>query len=60
LQEHFSPAEVVELVFFVANMLGQHRMFSVFKVIGEHQPVISFDPQLVDLPASHIYREKVV
>ncbi|MET0378744.1 MAG: carboxymuconolactone decarboxylase family protein, partial [Spongiibacteraceae bacterium] len=25
LQEYFSPAEVVELLFFIANMLGQHR-----------------------------------
>jgi alkylhydroperoxidase family enzyme len=53
LAEYFSAAEIVELVFYTAIMLGQHRMFSVFKVIGDSEPVIRFDPQLVDRPAVH-------
>jgi alkylhydroperoxidase family enzyme len=52
LGAHFSPAEIVELVFYVANMLGAHRMFSVFKVISDCEPVIRFDPALIDSPAA--------
>jgi alkylhydroperoxidase family enzyme len=46
----FSPAEVVELVHYTASMLGAHRMFSVFKVISDCDPVIRFEPGLVDAP----------
>ena len=51
LLEHFSPAEVVELVFYVAMMLGSHRMFDVLKVVSDSEPVIRFDPAAVDRPA---------
>ncbi len=50
LLEHFSPAELVELIHYAAQMLGSHRMFSVFKVIGDSEPLVRFDPALVDAP----------
>jgi len=46
----FSPAEMVELVHYAAQMLGSHRMFSVFKVISDCEPLLTFDPELVDAP----------
>jgi len=52
LLAEFSPAEVVELVHYTAHMLGLHRMFSVFKVISDCEPVIRFDPALVDAPTA--------
>jgi len=50
LLARFSPAEMVELVHYVARMLGSHRMFSVFKVISDCDPLVKFDPSLVDAP----------
>jgi alkylhydroperoxidase family enzyme len=50
LKQHFSPSEIVELIHYAATMLGLHRMFHVFQVIGDGEPVIRFDPDLVDAP----------
>jgi alkylhydroperoxidase family enzyme len=50
LQVQFSPAEVVELIHYCAVMLGSHRMFSVFQVLSDRDPVIPFDPAAVNQP----------
>ena len=46
----FSPAEVVELVYHVCVMLGQHRFHHVFRSYEEGEPVVAFDVALVDAP----------
>ncbi|HWE68821.1 MAG TPA: carboxymuconolactone decarboxylase family protein [Acidimicrobiales bacterium] len=46
----FSPAEVVELVYHVCVMLGQHRFHHVFRSYEEGEPVVVFEAALVDAP----------
>jgi hypothetical protein len=41
---------MVELIHYAAQMLGSHRMFSVIKVISDCEPLVTFDPSLVDAP----------
>jgi alkylhydroperoxidase family enzyme len=44
----FSPAEVVELAYHVCVMLGQHRFHHLFRSFEEGEPLVSFEPGLVD------------
>jgi alkylhydroperoxidase family enzyme len=48
LGEVFSPAEVVELTYCVAVLLGQHRFHHVFRAGEAGEPVVRFEPALVD------------
>ena len=50
LQAEFSPSELVELIYYAGTMLGLHRMFHVLQVIEDGEPLIRFDPALVDAP----------
>jgi alkylhydroperoxidase family enzyme len=52
LNELFSPAEVVELVYRVCVMLGQHRFHHVFRSFEPGEPVVAFAPELIDAPIS--------
>ena len=44
----FSPAELVELVYHVCVMLGQHRFHHVFGAGEDGVPRFAFAPELVD------------
>jgi alkylhydroperoxidase family enzyme len=48
LLELFSPAEVVEVVYYASAMLGQHRFHHVFQSYEPGEPMVSFDPSLID------------
>jgi len=48
LSRLFSPAEVVELVYHVCVMLGQHRFHHVFRSFEAGEPVVAFAPALID------------
>jgi alkylhydroperoxidase family enzyme len=50
LVDLFSPAEVVELVYHVCVMLGQHRFHHVFRSFEPGEPVVVFHPELIDAP----------
>jgi alkylhydroperoxidase family enzyme len=49
LREHFSPAEIVELIHYSGVMLRLHRMFHVFAVLEDGEPVIPFDERLINV-----------
>jgi alkylhydroperoxidase family enzyme len=46
----FSPAELVELVYRICVMLGQHRFHHLFRSYEPGEPVIPFDPAHIDAP----------
>jgi alkylhydroperoxidase family enzyme len=46
----FSPAELVELVYYASSMLGQHRFHHVFRSYEEGTPLVAFEPALIDAP----------
>jgi alkylhydroperoxidase family enzyme len=48
LLELFSPAEVVEVVYYTSAMLGQHRFHHVFRSYEPGEPMVSYDPAHVD------------
>jgi alkylhydroperoxidase family enzyme len=50
LLDLFSPAEIVELVYWGCVMLGQHRFHHVFRAFEQGDVLVSFDPDLIDAP----------
>lgn len=48
LSRLFSPAELVELVYRICVMLGQHRFHHVLRSYEPGEPVVPFDPAHVD------------
>jgi alkylhydroperoxidase family enzyme len=48
LGEHFTAAQIVELGFTCAGVMGLHRFIHTLDVYGDTQPVIAYDQDQVD------------
>jgi alkylhydroperoxidase family enzyme len=50
LGEHFSAAQIIELGFTCAGVMGLHRFIHTLDVYGDSPPVIEYDQDQVDAP----------
>src|SRR5690606_27088013 len=48
LSEVFSNAEIVELGWRCATLIGSHRFIHCLDMLGDSQPVLPFDPKEID------------
>ncbi len=48
LGEVFSTAQIVELGFACAEMIGVHRFIHTLEIFGETSPTLAFDPDQID------------
>ncbi len=52
LGEHFTAAQIIELGFTCAAVMGLHRFIHTLDIYGESRPVIDYSPDQVDSAAS--------